>query len=141
MFITNPRLLRVYEQAQARYRSVIPREDGREFAVTFARDDHEYKISVRLLTEDLYVKVTIPLELVLANHLTPEPRLGNNWYRWVPYTRQRVDETAYQGLSLNGHVTSDGQNIEFYPKITEWFEDTIADMLTQVFDVFQNLRR
>ena len=141
MFITNPRLLRVYEQAQARYMGVIPREDGREFAVTFARGGNEYKISVRLLPEDEYVKVVFPRELVRTNDLTPEPRLGNDWYRWVPYERQHVDETAYQGLSLNGHVTSDGQSIEFYPRITKWFEDTIADMLTQVFHVFETLHR
>jgi len=141
MFITNPRLLRVYEQAQARYRSVIPREDGREFAVTFARGGNEYKISVRLLPGDKFCKVVFPRELVRAYHLTALPPMGTNWYRWVPYTRQPVDETAYPGLSLNGHVTSDGQSIEFFPKITDWFEDTIADMLTQVFHVFETLHR
>ncbi len=135
MFITNPTLLRIFNQTQARYGSVFHREDGKGFSVKFAEGDKEFMFYAELVLGEEHLRFSVPCELLCASCVTS---LDNHFLRWDPCHGNQEPDTGYDRLVLDGLVLQT-DFLSFCNPISRELDAVIAETLLHLMNQFQRI--
>jgi hypothetical protein len=133
MFITNPTLLRVFNQTQATYGSVYHREDGKGFSVKFTKGDKEFMFYAELVLGDEHLRFSVPCGLLRASCVTS---LDNQFLRWDPCHGNREPDTDYRRLVLDGLVL-ETDILSFCQPASHELDDVIAETLLHLMNQLQ----